>query len=70
MLNFCQQPVPKISRSGERRASSPFQNGRTEVLIDTETEGGSRSPRGSTSSAYDANLLTSEDRDDSGPILR
>ncbi|XP_043287949.1 protein PALS1-like isoform X2 [Venturia canescens] len=50
------QPVPG-GRIGERRASSPFQNGRTEVLIG-EPEGAPRSPRGSTSSATnDVNLL-------------
>lgn len=51
-----QQPVPG-GRICERRASSPFQNGRTEVLIG-EPEGAPRSPRGSTSSATnDGNLL-------------
>lgn len=51
-----QQPV-QSSKVGERRASSPFQNGRTEVLIG-EPEGGPRSPRGSTSSALnDGNFL-------------
>lgn len=45
------------NRINERRSSSPFQNGRTEVLIG-ETEGGPRSPRGSTSSAInDGNFL-------------
>ena len=48
-------------RSSERRASSPFQNGRKEVLIG-ETEGGPRSPRGSTSSAVN------DEQDE--PILR
>ncbi|KAK2578480.1 hypothetical protein KPH14_011648 [Odynerus spinipes] len=50
------QPV-QSGKVGERRASSPFQNGRTEVLIG-EPEGGPRSPRGSTSSAVnDGNFL-------------
>ncbi|XP_068965971.1 uncharacterized protein [Bombus flavifrons] len=58
-------------RVGERRASSPFQNGQTEVLIG-ELEGGPRSPRGSTSSAVnDANFLnTPDERDDQKPIYR
>ncbi|XP_076757235.1 uncharacterized protein LOC143427190 isoform X2 [Xylocopa sonorina] len=58
-------------RAGERRASSPFQNGQTEVLIG-EPEGGPRSPRGSTSSAVnDANFLNPPDeRDDQKPICR
>ncbi|KAJ8688644.1 hypothetical protein QAD02_024439, partial [Eretmocerus hayati] len=42
--------VGDSARASERRSSSPFQNGRTEVLIG-EPEGGPRSPRGSTSSA-------------------
>ncbi|XP_044006521.1 putative mediator of RNA polymerase II transcription subunit 24 isoform X2 [Aphidius gifuensis] len=55
----------------ERRSSSPFQNGRTEVLIG-ETEGGPRSPRGSTSSAInDANLLNLPgETDNPEPICR
>lgn len=63
-----QQPV-QSGRIGERRASSPFQNGRTEVLIG-EPEGGPRSPRGSTSSAVnDGNFLNPpDDRDE--PICR
>lgn len=58
-------------RVGERRASSPFQNGQTEVLIG-EVEGGPRSPRGSTSSAVnDANFLGPPDeRDGNKPICR
>ncbi|XP_076167504.1 uncharacterized protein LOC143146776 isoform X2 [Ptiloglossa arizonensis] len=58
-------------RVGERRASSPFQNGQTEVLIG-ELEGGPRSPRGSTSSAVnDGNFLNAPDeRDDQQPICR
>ncbi|XP_053997932.1 uncharacterized protein LOC128886794 [Hylaeus anthracinus] len=58
-------------RIGERRASSPFQNGQTEVLIG-EPEGGPRSPRGSTSSAInDGNFLNQPDeRDDQQPICR
>ncbi|XP_011308299.1 uncharacterized protein sdt isoform X2 [Fopius arisanus] len=54
-----QKLLPRVNanRINERRASSPFQNGRTEVLIG-EPEGGPRSPRGSTSSAInDGNLL-------------
>nr|XP_012229193.1 PREDICTED: LOW QUALITY PROTEIN: uncharacterized protein LOC105676121 [Linepithema humile] len=64
------QPVPS-GRIGERRASSPFQNGRTEVLIG-EPEGGPRSPRGSTSSAVnDGNFLNPPDeRDYPEPICR
>ncbi|XP_043466370.1 uncharacterized protein LOC122501155 isoform X3 [Leptopilina heterotoma] len=64
------QPV-QSSRVGERRASSPFQNGRTEVLIG-EPEGGPRSPRGSTSSAInDSNSLTTpEEKDYPEPICR
>ncbi|XP_051164787.1 uncharacterized protein LOC127283756 isoform X2 [Leptopilina boulardi] len=64
------QPV-QSSRVGERRASSPFQNGRTEVLIG-EPEGGPRSPRGSTSSAInDSNFLTTpEEKDYPEPICR
>ncbi|XP_015182227.1 PREDICTED: MAGUK p55 subfamily member 5-A isoform X2 [Polistes dominula] len=55
------QPVPTSNKVGERRASSPFQNGRTEVLIG-EPEGGPRSPRGSTSSAInDGNFLNTPD---------
>ncbi|XP_050451389.1 uncharacterized protein LOC126851450 isoform X3 [Cataglyphis hispanica] len=62
------QPVPG-GRIGERRASSPFQNGRTEVLIG-EPEGGPRSPRGSTSSAVnDGNFLNPPDERDE-PICR
>ncbi|XP_025074678.1 MAGUK p55 subfamily member 5-A [Pogonomyrmex barbatus] len=62
------QPV-QSGRIGERRASSPFQNGRTEVLIG-EPEGGPRSPRGSTSSAVnDANFLNPPDERDE-PICR
>ncbi|XP_033207535.1 MAGUK p55 subfamily member 5-A isoform X2 [Belonocnema kinseyi] len=59
------------SRFGERRASSPFQNGRTEVLIG-ESEGGPRSPRGSTSSAINDNnfLTTPEEKDYPEPICR
>ncbi|XP_023316472.1 uncharacterized protein LOC106651733, partial [Trichogramma pretiosum] len=49
-------------RNAERRASSPFQNGRTEVLIG-EPEGGPRSPRGSTSSAVN------EEHDYPEPII-
>ncbi|XP_036139906.1 MAGUK p55 subfamily member 5-A isoform X2 [Monomorium pharaonis] len=62
------QPV-QTGRIGERRSSSPFQNGRTEVLIG-EPEGGPRSPRGSTSSAVnDGNFLNPpDDRDE--PICR
>ncbi|KAL0127644.1 hypothetical protein PUN28_003137 [Cardiocondyla obscurior] len=62
------QPV-QSGRIGERRSSSPFQNGRTEVLIG-EPEGGPRSPRGSTSSAVnDGNFLNPpDDRDE--PICR
>ncbi|RLU17758.1 hypothetical protein DMN91_009995 [Ooceraea biroi] len=65
-----QQPV-QSGRIGERRASSPFQNGRTEVLIG-EPEGGPRSPRGSTSSAVnDGNFLNLPDeRDYPEPICR
>ncbi|XP_077255812.1 uncharacterized protein LOC143893872 [Temnothorax americanus] len=56
-------------RIGERRSSSPFQNGRTEVLIG-EPEGGPRSPRGSTSSAVnDGNFLNPLDERDE-PICR
>ncbi|EFN84931.1 hypothetical protein EAI_04800 [Harpegnathos saltator] len=64
------QPV-QSGRIGERRASSPFQNGRTEVLIG-EPEGGPRSPRGSTSSAVnDGNFLNPPDeRDYPEPICR
>lgn len=63
-----QQPV-QGGRIGERRASSPFQNGRTEVLIG-EPEGGPRSPRGSTSSAVnDGNFLNPPDERDE-PICR
>ncbi|XP_020289459.1 MAGUK p55 subfamily member 5-A isoform X7 [Pseudomyrmex gracilis] len=64
------QPV-QGGRIGERRASSPFQNGRTEVLIG-EPEGGPRSPRGSTSSAVnDGNFLNPPDeRDYPEPICR
>ncbi|KAH0955739.1 hypothetical protein HN011_002843 [Eciton burchellii] len=64
------QPV-QSGRIGERRASSPFQNGRTEVLIG-EPEGGPRSPRGSTSSAVnDGNFLNLPDeRDYPEPICR
>ncbi|XP_048507546.1 uncharacterized protein LOC105685455 isoform X2 [Athalia rosae] len=57
---------------GERRASSPFQNGRTEVLIG-DAEGGPRSPRGSTSSAAnDNNILnpTLAESDNPEPICR
>ncbi|KAI4498120.1 hypothetical protein M0802_006944 [Mischocyttarus mexicanus] len=55
------QPVQSNNKVGERRASSPFQNGRTEVLIG-EPEGGPRSPRGSTSSAInDGNFLNPPD---------
>ncbi|KAL2749070.1 protein PALS1 isoform X1 [Vespula maculifrons] len=55
------QPVQTSNKVGERRASSPFQNGRTEVLIG-EPEGGPRSPRGSTSSAVnDGNFLNPPD---------
>ncbi|XP_070161887.1 uncharacterized protein [Polyergus mexicanus] len=62
------QPV-QGGRIGERRASSPFQNGRTEVLIG-EPEGGPRSPRGSTSSAVnDGNFLNPPDERDE-PICR
>lgn len=62
------QPV-QGARIGERRASSPFQNGRTEVLIG-EPEGGPRSPRGSTSSAVnDGNFLNPPDERDE-PICR
>ncbi|XP_024945781.1 MAGUK p55 subfamily member 5 isoform X2 [Cephus cinctus] len=59
------------AKVGERRASSPFQNGRTEVLIG-EPEGGPRSPRGSTSSAAnESNFLSlSEERDYPEPICR
>ncbi|EZA56260.1 hypothetical protein X777_02878 [Ooceraea biroi] len=69
-LFFRQQPV-QSGRIGERRASSPFQNGRTEVLIG-EPEGGPRSPRGSTSSAVnDGNFLNLPDeRDYPEPICR
>ena len=69
-MQFFQQPV-QSSRVGERRASSPFQNGRTEVLIG-EPEGGPRSPRGSTSSAInDSNFLaTPEEKDYPEPICR
>ncbi|XP_076633986.1 protein PALS1 isoform X1 [Colletes latitarsis] len=58
-------------RVGERRASSPFQNGQTEVLIG-EPEGGPRSPRSSTSSAVnDGNFANQPDeRDDQQPICR
>ncbi|XP_058792463.1 protein PALS1 isoform X11 [Phymastichus coffea] len=58
-------------RASERRASSPFQNGRTEVLIG-EPEGGPRSPRGSTSSAVndagpdDEPIVRSRNRPNSG----
>ena len=67
---FFQTPV-QGGRVGERRASSPFQNGQTEVLIG-EVEGGPRSPRGSTSSAVnDANFLGPPDeRDGNKPICR
>ncbi|XP_018050759.1 PREDICTED: MAGUK p55 subfamily member 5-A isoform X5 [Atta colombica] len=62
------QPV-QSGRIGERRSSSPFQNGRTEVLIG-EPEGGPRSPRGSTSSAVnDGNFLNPPDERDE-PICR
>ncbi|XP_029166769.1 uncharacterized protein LOC114937477 [Nylanderia fulva] len=62
------QPV-QGGRIGERRSSSPFQNGRTEVLIG-EPEGGPRSPRGSTSSAVnDGNFLNPPDERDE-PICR
>lgn len=68
--SFFQTPV-QGGRVGERRASSPFQNGQTEVLIG-EVEGGPRSPRGSTSSAVnDANFLGPPDeRDGNKPICR
>lgn len=68
--SYFQTPV-QGGRVGERRASSPFQNGQTEVLIG-ELEGGPRSPRGSTSSAVnDANFLNPPDeRDDQKPIYR
>ncbi|CAB0033137.1 unnamed protein product [Trichogramma brassicae] len=58
-------PVLQVGgvRNAERRASSPFQNGRTEVLIG-EPEGGPRSPRGSTSSAVN------EEHDYPEPIIR
>ncbi|EGI70506.1 hypothetical protein G5I_00706 [Acromyrmex echinatior] len=62
------QPI-QSGRIGERRSSSPFQNGRTEVLIG-EPEGGPRSPRGSTSSAVnDGNFLNPPDERDE-PICR
>ncbi|XP_072752909.1 uncharacterized protein [Anoplolepis gracilipes] len=62
------QPV-QGGRISERRSSSPFQNGRTEVLIG-EPEGGPRSPRGSTSSAVnDGNFLNPPDERDE-PICR
>lgn len=68
--SFFQTPV-QGGRVGERRASSPFQNGQTEVLIG-EVEGGPRSPRGSTSSTVnDANFLGPPDeRDGNKPICR
>ncbi|KAK0161315.1 hypothetical protein PV327_009798 [Microctonus hyperodae] len=65
------QPV-ESNRLNERRASSPFQNGRTEVLIG-EPEGGPRSPRGSTSSSVvnDINFLnTTREIDNPEPICR
>ncbi|KAG7207713.1 hypothetical protein KM043_009330 [Ampulex compressa] len=64
------QPV-QGGRVAERRASSPFQNGRTELLI-REPDGGPRSPRGSTSSAVnDGNFLNPpEERDYPEPICR
>ncbi|XP_063977051.1 protein PALS1 isoform X3 [Diachasmimorpha longicaudata] len=65
------QPRATINRISERRASSPFQNGRTEVLIG-EPEGGPRSPRGSTSSAInDGNSLNfPREIDNPEPIWR
>ncbi|XP_057335328.1 uncharacterized protein LOC130674055 isoform X2 [Microplitis mediator] len=54
------------AKLGERRSSSPFQNGRTEVLIG-EPEGGPRSPRGSTSSAINENFLSTDNPE---PICR
>ncbi|XP_023246869.1 uncharacterized protein LOC106636192 [Copidosoma floridanum] len=58
-------------RANERRSSSPFQNGHTEVLIG-EPEGGPRSPRGSTSSAVNdaTGLLSATDDDNAEPIVR
>ena len=56
-------------RAAERRASSPFQNGRTEVLIG-EPEGGPRSPRGSTSSAVNDGPSFLNTPDDTEPIRR
>ncbi|XP_015115444.1 MAGUK p55 subfamily member 5 isoform X3 [Diachasma alloeum] len=65
------QPRVTTNRINERRASSPFQNGRTEVLIG-EPEGGPRSPRGSTSSAInDGNFLNfPREIDNPEPIWR
>ncbi|XP_044588129.1 uncharacterized protein LOC123267528 isoform X4 [Cotesia glomerata] len=67
--NYSDEPKllhPSVtSKLGERRSSSPFQNGRTEVLIG-EPEGGPRSPRGSTSSAINDFLST----DNPEPICR
>lgn len=69
------QPALQVEgvRASERRASSPFQNGRTEVLIG-EPEGGPRSPRGSTSSAaHDVSsgfLSRPDDRDLSDSVIR
>ncbi|XP_046488677.1 protein PALS1 isoform X2 [Neodiprion pinetum] len=70
--NLLVHPAPSQgTRVGERRASSPFQNGRTEVLIG-DAEGGPRSPRGSTSSgANDNNLLNPPtESDNPEPICR
>lgn len=67
-----QPALPQGAKASERRASSPFQNGRTEVLIGDPEGTGPRSPRGSTSSAAnDNNLLNPPNESDNPePICR